>query len=310
MLRQRTELLFIIAGLVLLLIGCSGPAAAPTAQVTIVPNEDVAVAQAEPTAAPTEALAAVVNGQPITLAAFQEELQSEEARLAEVGMVPADRTAFERTVLNMMIDQVLIEQAAALQGLEVTEAELDAEIALDIEVAGGQEAWLAWLAENDMTPESYRKSIRSALLTTKIRDLVVAAVPDVVEQVHARHILVSTAEEAQAVYQQLLEGADFGELAFQHSRDVSTRELGGDLGWFAKEQLTEPVVAEVAFALEPGQISEPVASRLGYHIIQTLDHVQDRPLDDLARVTLYEMTFERWRQSLWDQASIERFVGE
>jgi foldase protein PrsA len=224
-------------------------------------------------------------------------------------VVPADRAAFEVSVLNTMIDQVLIEQAAIVQGLGVTDAEVDAEITQDISLAGGEEAWRAWLAENMLTPDEFRSSIRSALLTGKIRDLVIATVPESVEQVHARHILVSTLAEAQDIYQQLLNGADFAELAYQYSRDVSTRETGGDLGWFTREQLTEQVVADTAFALDIGAISEPVASRLGYHIIQTLSRVPDRPLDDAARAALFEMTFERWRQSLWDQATIERFVG-
>lgn len=258
---------------------------------------------------PTEALAALVNGQPITLAAFQRRLYEEEQRLAEVGVVPADRAAFEQSVLNSLIDQVLIEQAAAVQGLQVTAEELDAEIALNIEVAGGEAAWQTWLAENTMTPETFRQSLYEALLTAKIRDQVIAAVPESVEQAHARHILVSTEDEARQIYEQLQGGADFAALALQHSRDVSTRDLGGDLGWFTREQLTEPVVAEAAFTLPIGQISEPVASRLGYHIIQTLERVADRPLDEAARASLFELTFERWRQSLWEKAVVERFVG-
>lgn len=258
---------------------------------------------------PTEALVAIVNGQPITLAAFQGELRREEARLAEAGVVPADRAAFESSVLTLMIDQVLIEQAAAVQGVVVSDADVDAEIAANIELAGGEAAWQTWLEQNLFTPEEYRSSIRSALVTGRIRDQVIASVPETMEQVHARHILVPTQAEADQIYQQLLGGADFGQLAFEHSRDVSTRELGGDLGWFVREQLIEPVVADTAFALEIGQISQPVQSRLGYHIIQTLERVPDRPLDETARASLFEITFERWRQSLWDQATIQRFIG-
>jgi len=307
----RTIWFFVIA-FVFVLSACSGGEAVSNSITDIPSVTDVPVGQDEsvaPPAEPTEALAALVNGEPITLAAFQGELRRQEARLADAGVIPADRAAFESSVLNSMIDQVLIEQAATVQGLTVTDEEVDTEIALNIELAGGEAAWQTWLEQNLFTPEEYRASIHSALLTAKIRDQVIATVPDAVEQVHARHILVSTQAEAQELYQQLLNGADFGELAFRYSLDVSTRELGGDLGWFAREQLTEPVVADTAFSLEPGQISEPVASRLGYHIIQTLERVDDRPLDESARAALFEMTFERWRQSLWEQATIERFIG-
>jgi foldase protein PrsA len=303
----RTHILIYLMLLLVALSACGGDTAAPIEQPS---TENTAVpATPLPTIQPTEVLAAVVNGQSISLATLQNELRREEARLAEVGVVPADRASFEVSVLNTLIDQLLIEQAAIVQGLGVTEEEVDTEIALNIELAGSEEAWRTWLAENMMTPEEFRVSIRSALLTAKIRDLVIASVPEAVEQSLARHILVSTQAEAQELYQQLLNGADFGDLAFQHSRDVSTRDMGGDLGWFTREQLTEPVVADTAFSLEVGTFSEPVASRLGYHIIQTLDRVSDRPLDDLARASLFEMTFERWLQSLWDQAAIERFVG-
>lgn len=302
---------FVVCALVLLLTmtGCGGDAPPAPVDNPASATEALPEATQTPTAAPTEALAALVNSEPLTLAQFQIEVERQTTQLAALGVMPADQAAFEATVLNGLIDQMLIEQAAGVQGLTVSDADVDAEIAIDIDLAGGEDVWLAWLADNALDPQQYRDSIRSALLTAKIRDQVIAAVPDRVEQVHARHILVSTEAEAQQIVEQLAAGVDFAELAFNHSRDVSTRELGGDLGWFTREQLTEPVVAETAFALQPGEISGPVASGLGYHIIQTLERVPDRPLDDMSRATLYELTFERWRQSLWDQANIQRFVG-
>lgn len=307
---RPNNLVLVLSVILLSLVTACGGDSEPTDNTTRVVNPTQApAATLAPTPEPTEVLAALVNGEPITLARFQGELRREEARLADAGVVPADRAAFEASVLNTVIDQFLIEQAALLQGLAVTDEEIEAEIALNIELAGGEQQWLDWLAQNMLTPEEYRISIRSALLTAKIRDQVIAGVPEHVEQVHARHILVGSQAEAQEIYQQLVNGADFGELAYLHSRDVSTRELGGDLGWFAREQLTEPVVADTAFELEVGVYSEPVASRLGFHIIQTLERAPDRPLDDIARAALFEMTFERWRQSLWDRATIERFIS-
>lgn len=307
--RKSTDLLLLLVlSATLILSGCGGDAPAAPAN-TQNPVEVQSQATEPPAVQPTEALAALVNGQPITLAAFQIELQRQEAQLASMGVVPADRGVFETSVLSGLIDQVLIEQAATIQGLAVTEDELSTELALDIETAGGEAVWRAWLAENGLTEEEYRASIRSALLTGKIRDLVIASVPDNVEQVHARHILVSTEAEAQAIYQQLQAGTEFGELALAHSLDVSTRDMGGDLGWFAREQLLEPVVAEVAFGLEPGQISAPFASSLGYHVVQTLERVADRPLDDSGRIILDGIIFDRWLQSLRDQATVQRFVG-
>jgi len=307
--RKSTDLLLLfVLSAMLILSGCGGEA--PVAPANTQSPAEVQVQATElPTVQATEALAALVNDEPITLAAFQAELQRQEAQLAGMGVVPANRGVFETSVLSGLIDQILIEQAADIQGLTVTDDELAAEIALDIEMAGGEAVWRSWLAENGLTEDEYRTSIRSALLTAKIRDLVIASVPDNVEQVHARHILVSTEAEAQAIYQQLQAGTEFGELALAHSLDVSTREMGGDLGWFAREQLLEPVVAEVAFGLEAGQISAPFASSLGYHVVQTLERVADRPLDDSGRIILDGIIFDRWLQSLRDQATVQRFVG-
>src|SRR5512139_1163908 len=76
------------------------------------------------------------------------------------------------------------------------------------------------------------------------------------QEVHARHILVETEDEAKAVKTELDKGADFAELAKKKSKDPGSAD-GGDLGFFTKEQMV-PEFSTVAFALEPGKISDPV----------------------------------------------------
>jgi peptidyl-prolyl cis-trans isomerase C len=89
------------------------------------------------------------------------------------------------------------------------------------------------------------------------------------QEVHARHILVKTEEEAKAIIAELKNGADFAELAKQKSTDPGASE-GGDLGYFPKEEMV-PEFADAAFKLEKGQISEPVHTRFGWHIIKVED---------------------------------------
>lgn len=89
------------------------------------------------------------------------------------------------------------------------------------------------------------------------------------QEVRARHILVKTEEEAKAVIAELKNGADFAELAKQKSTDPGASE-GGDLGYFPKEEMV-PEFAEAAFKLEKGQISEPVHTRFGWHVIKVED---------------------------------------
>jgi peptidyl-prolyl cis-trans isomerase C len=89
------------------------------------------------------------------------------------------------------------------------------------------------------------------------------------QEVHARHILVATEDEAKAIEDQLKKGADFATLAKEKSKDPGAAE-GGDLGYFTKDQMV-PEFADVAFKLDKGQISDPVHTQFGWHIIKIED---------------------------------------
>src|SRR2546429_6810717 len=86
------------------------------------------------------------------------------------------------------------------------------------------------------------------------------------QEVHARHILVESEDEAKAIAEELKKGSDFAELAKKKSKDPGASD-GGDLGFFTKDQMV-PEFSTVAFALEPGKISDPVKSQFGWHIIK------------------------------------------
>jgi peptidyl-prolyl cis-trans isomerase C len=89
------------------------------------------------------------------------------------------------------------------------------------------------------------------------------------EEVRARHILVTTEDEAKAIEDQLKKGADFATLAKEKSKDPGAAE-GGDLGYFTKDQMV-PEFADAAFKLDKGQISDPVKTQFGWHIIKVED---------------------------------------
>ena len=130
------------------------------------------------------------------------------------------------------------------------------------------------------------------------------------EEVHARHILVGSKEDAEEVITELAGGADFSALAEEHSIGPSAPQ-GGDLGFFRREQMV-PEFAEAAFALAPGEhTEEPVQSQFGWHVIEVLDRRMGTPS--------FEETEPRLRQEiareivmalvadLRDDAEIERF---
>jgi peptidyl-prolyl cis-trans isomerase C len=126
--------------------------------------------------------------------------------------------------------------------------------------------------------EQYLQSEAKAAVTDaemrKVYDEAIAQVKSEPE-VHARHILVETEDEAKAVVAELKKGADFAELAKTKSKDPGSAD-GGDLGYFTKDQMV-PEFSEVAFKLEKGALSEPVKSQFGWHVIKVEDKRNRQP---------------------------------
>ncbi len=112
-------------------------------------------------------------------------------------------------------------------------------------------------------------------------------------QIHARHILVATEQEALTIRKQLDSGGDFAALAAQYSTDTSNKDKGGDLGWFGKGQMV-PEFEQAAFALKPGEISQPVKTSFGYHLIQVLESDPNRALDPTRIDQLRQAGYQSW----------------
>jgi len=129
------------------------------------------------------------------------------------------------------------------------------------------------------------------------------------EEVHARHILVETEDEAKAVKAELDKGGDFAELAKKKSKDPGASD-GGDLGFFTKDQMV-PEFSQVAFSLEPGKISDPVKSQFGWHIIK-VEEKRKRKAPDFDQVKAQIETYvtrkaqAEYVSKLREAAKIER----
>ncbi len=117
--------------------------------------------------------------------------------------------------------------------------------------------------------DDLRYIIETQLLEEKLMALVTQDLVPFQEEVWARHILVETKDEAEIIYDLLQNGGDFHVLAVENSIDTSTNESGGDLGWFDDEAMVTEF-SDAAFSLEAGEISEPVETSYGFHIIQVL----------------------------------------
>ncbi|WP_246056099.1 peptidylprolyl isomerase [Alteribacter natronophilus] len=139
------------------------------------------------------------------------------------------------------------------------------------------------------------------------------------EEVEARHILVDDEELAEELYERLMDGEDFAELAGQYSTDPGSRADGGSLGFFRRGTMVPPFDA-AAFALDDDEISEPVRSDFGYHIIQVTDRnlYEDsfEEVEDQLRNVIFQRKMAKMsqrQQELFDEVDVEvvddRFEG-
>ena len=103
------------------------------------------------------------------------------------------------------------------------------------------------------------------------------------EEVRTSHIFLKSKTQADSVYQELKKGADFAKLAQQESEDSLTNRQGGDLGFFSRSEIA-PFIAEVAFKLKNGEVSAPIKSDYGYHILKVRDKQEKGTLRDFNLV--------------------------
>jgi parvulin-like peptidyl-prolyl isomerase len=263
---------------------------------------------------PEPPMAALANGQPVYLSDYERELGRYEASLLSRGIDPNTPEGQENLaqarawILNVMIEQVLTEQAAAAAGIVVSDAEVDAYVQVMIDENGGEQAFQDKLAEWGETTEDAWREVRAQLIGMAMTQRVIENVPTTAEHIHARHILVDTSSEAERILAQLQTGADFATLARTFSQDTSTRDSGGDLGFFPQGILVAAEVEEVAFALQPGQFSGVVSSALGYHIVQVVERDPARPVSPENLRLLQDRAVQEWIEGLCGQATVQRFV--
>lgn len=167
------------------------------------------------------------------------------------------------------------------------------------------QAMIARFSEIDFTENDILKLMRNQLISEKVTAAVVTDIQTSEEQVWARHILVATLEEALAVKQRLNNGEDFAALAAELSTDTGTKDVGGDLGWFGKNTM-DPAFEEAVYGLQIGEISNPVQSQFGYHIIQLLGK-EVRP-QTASRIQQLEQTaFSDWLTAQKADLIIEKY---
>lgn len=302
--RRFTEL-FILLIVFTLLTACRGTPPVPTIEtsveaVTSSPSETAIVSTPSPvkptaTAVP---LAALVNGEPITMEEFQNELSQFLAVHDESGTNLA--TDAEKFVLDDMINQVLLAQAAYESGYYIDESDLQSRMDELAEVIGGTQELINWYTEHGYTEPGFRIALARSVAAAWMRDHIISEVPETAEQVHARQILLYNEEQANEVYDLLQSGQDFESLAINN--DPVT---GGDLGWITRGYLTQAAVEEAAFRLEPGEYSQVIKTDLGYHIVQVVENDPQRKLDLDAYAILQTQAIKLWLEARRGESEVQ-----
>jgi peptidyl-prolyl cis-trans isomerase C len=287
--------------LILFTSACRATVPVPTG-VPVVLTVSPAPAQATSTPAPPTPtpppLAARVNGEGITLQEYQEELTRYQSAVEKIGTNMA--TGEEQLVLEDIVNQVLLAQAAAAAGFQVDQAMLEERLEqLSLEI-GGRQILENWITENGYTQESLAHFLTRSLASAWMRDTIINSVPFAADQVHVRQILLNDADTAQDVLDRLASGSDFGELAGQY--DPLT---GGDLGWFPSGYLADAALNEAVFDLEPGETSPVIETDLGFHILQVIEMAVQRPLSPDARLVLQERALQDWLDELRNKSDIQ-----
>ena len=332
------------------LIGKKPPETPPPARVVapgseMVPTPVVGQTVEKPTApegddAVADRIVAIVNNDAITLAELQESVAvfRNENRQASVS-----DEELSRQFLTRLIDSRLQLQEAERDKIVIDETELQEEVADRMKRFGSKspEEFEALVRAQGLTMESVRKRLRDSLRVAKvIRRKVTLRVsvtdPEITEYIeenlskletglgyHARHILIVPQSDTDAGWEaariraellrtQVIEGADFAELARQNSRDASAKD-GGDLGNLHRGELSQEIEAQI-LRLRAGEVSRPYRSQLGYHIFrleskeamegEALQRVRQQAREILFREK-YEARMEAWIKEIKQRAIIE-----
>jgi len=203
---------------------------------------------------------ATVNGQPISKAAFGQALAGVPPQMQDHMATLEGREA----LLDDLVTQEVLVQEGRRVGIEK-----DAAVKSRLEEARRQivvQSLLQKIVETDVTDEKLKAYYESH--------------KDEFRQVRASHIVVETEDQAKDAKKRAVGGADFAELAKEVSTDPSAKENGGDLGFFRKDQMVKPF-ADQAFAMKVDEISDPVKTEFGYHIIKVAEIKDAESLDAL-----------------------------
>lgn len=251
------------------------------------PTPSVPSATPEPPTPTPPPSAAVVNGEYITIAEFEAELARFKAAQTALGLTFTDEDA-NKTVLEDMVAQVLLSQAARKENFTVTEADLQLRIDALVSQLGSADALTQWQSAHGYDDASFRVALKRSIEAAWMRDKIITGVPTSTEQIHLRQILTYNEADAQAALQELSAGTEFDELAARF--DPVT---GGELGWVPQGYLLDASANEAVFALQAGDVSGIIATEAGFHIFKAIER-GEHALSPDALLAMQENALQQW----------------
>lgn len=212
------------------------------------------------------------------------------------------------STMNYLIDNKIVEIEAEKENIKLSDKEIEEEMQSYIELNGGEEAFNNILEQSRITKEDIERDIINYLKIVKLLEPKIKITDEAMktyfeenkeffneeEQVEASHILAADEATAKEVKEKLNAGEDFAKLAKKYSTDTSNAEDGGELGFIRKGDMAEEF-ENAAFAMNIGEISEPVKTEYGYHIIKITDKKE-------AKEAVYKDHKEEIKDILLDQA--------
>ena len=239
-----------------------------------------------PTATPPPSVA-TVNGEYITAAEFQAEFARYKSAQTALGIKISEEDA-NKVVLEDLIAQVLLSQAAREANFNLTESDLKSRLDALSTSIGGAETLSAWQSAHGYDDASFKVALKRSVEAAWMRDKIIANVPTSMEQIHVRQILTYNEQDANAALNELKTGADFDKLAAQF--DSITL---GELGWAPRGYMFDAKADEAMFALQAGAYSDVIATDAGFHIFKIIER-GDHPLSPDALLAMQELALKNW----------------
>lgn len=225
--------------------------------------------------------------------------------------------------LENLVKIELIEEDAKKYKVEVTDKEIEDQLQQDIQSAGGEENFKAELTKQGISEDFYKTFLQRKILTGKYYEAKFKEIAPTDEEVKkyyddhkseyftakASHILVETEKEAKDVKKELDKGADFAKFAKEKSIEPAAQETGGDLGEFTNDTMV-PEFSEAIAEMKVGELSKPVKSDFGYHIIK-LEEKKERPLEDVQEEIKTKILIdkdEKYNQELEKSAKVKKYL--